>query len=112
MSRVGMAHPDFFQGGRLPTLPPRAGAHAQHLTFLLFYMVKVHRNDDLGLMHQNHLAAWFFRTTCMDEVKGIVLQCCGRVYHTHHDINAIGKLVTTCEFEIDSQLCLLLCWRI
>jgi len=21
-----MAHPDFFQGGRLPTLPPRAGA--------------------------------------------------------------------------------------
>jgi len=26
---VGHAHPDFFQGGRLPTLPPpRAGAHA------------------------------------------------------------------------------------
>jgi len=22
ISRVGMAHPDFFQGGRLPTLPP------------------------------------------------------------------------------------------
>jgi len=27
ISRVGMAHPDFFQGGPLPTLPPRAGAH-------------------------------------------------------------------------------------
>jgi len=22
ISRVGMVHPDFFQGGRLPTLPP------------------------------------------------------------------------------------------
>ena len=22
ISRVGIAHPDFFQGGRLPTLPP------------------------------------------------------------------------------------------
>ena len=28
ISRVGMAHPDFFQGGPLPTLSPRAGAHA------------------------------------------------------------------------------------
>jgi len=27
ISRVGNAHPDFFQGGRLPTLLPRAGAH-------------------------------------------------------------------------------------
>ena len=30
ISRVGHAHPDFFQGGRLPTLLPRAGAHAQN----------------------------------------------------------------------------------
>jgi len=28
ISRVGIGHPDFFLGGRLPTLPPCAGAHA------------------------------------------------------------------------------------
>ena len=30
--RVGHAHPDFFQGGRLPTLLPRAGAHGLEVT--------------------------------------------------------------------------------
>jgi len=51
ISRVGMAHPDFFQGGRLPTLPPKCWRPWQRNS----PMVSEHRHRDV-----NHMALWWW----------------------------------------------------